>query len=362
MRRPDHLLERRGPTRAGLRVVVPGALVAGLLLGVLGPRRSEAGGARDAGAAAPAGKTVVPTPVAEVERMCTLLTGCPDLPLPAPGDLAGCVRDLGGWLSRPDAVTFSLTLRECALGATSCGQLATCARRGVRADACQGRGQNGASAFCDVDGRAVTCLRGAISQVRDCARGGERCRAANGDAQCALGAATGTGGASSNDACAAAAGATGASARCSASGTHLLTCDQGKSASIDCAAFGLVCASGADGAGCAPATPACASGTERCDSGVAVRCLHGHEVRVDCAASGLVCDGAGAAVGACRVPAIGGGAVDPCLGAPAPRCGNDAAASLTYCATAAGGMRRLSCKQAGLGRCVRDARGARCAP
>ncbi len=340
------------------------ACVLATAVGVLGPSGSQAearGSARDGVATAMATGKVVPTAVAEVERMCTLLTGCPDLPLPAPGDLGDCVRDLGGWLARPEAVTFSLTLRECALGATSCEQLSTCARRGVRADACQGRGQNGASAFCDVDGRAVTCLHGAITQVRDCARGGERCRASNGDAQCALATISGPT-ASSNDACAAASGRSAVAARCSASGTHLLTCDQGKSASIDCGAFGLVCASGADGAGCAPASAACTSGTERCEGGVAVRCLHGHEVRIDCAAAGLVCDGAGAAVGACRVPAVGGGAVDPCKGAPAPRCGSEAGGSLTYCATSAGGMRRVSCKQAGLGRCVRDGRGARCAP
>jgi hypothetical protein len=336
-------------------------LAAAGLVGLVGPRASQASDARDGGASLPVAGRVVPTPVSDVERMCTLLTGCPDLPLPTPGDLASCVRDLGGWLARADAVTFSLTLRECALGATSCDQLATCARRGVRPDACQGRGQNGASAFCDVEGRAVTCLHGAIAQVRDCARGGERCRASNGDAQCALATIAGAGG-TSNDACAGAGAGAGSAARCSASGTHLLTCDQGKPASIDCAAFGLVCASGADGAGCAPPTAACASGSERCENGVAVRCLHGHEVRIECAAAGLVCDGAGAEVGACRVPAVGGGAVDPCKGAPAPRCGNDIAGSLTYCATSAGGMRRLSCKQAGLGGCVRDARGARCAP
>ncbi len=118
--------------------------------------------------------------------------------------------------------------------------------------------------------------------------------------------------------------------------------------------------SGADGAGCAPASAACSTSADRCENGVAVRCLHGHEVRVDCGAAGLACDGAGAPVGACRVPSVAGGPVDPCLHAPAPSCGTGG--SLTYCATAAGGMRRLSCKQGGLERCVRDSHGARCAP
>ncbi len=232
----------------------------------------------------------------------------------------------------------------------------------MRPDACQGRGQNGPSAFCDVDGRAVTCVHGAVTQVRDCSRGGERCHASNGDAQCSLASVAGATGARSNDACADATSTGGAApvARCSASGTHLLTCDQGKSASIDCAAFGLVCAIGADGAGCAPASAACSTSADRCENGVAVRCLHGHEVRIDCGAAGLACDGAGAPVGACRVPSVAGGPVDPCLHAPAPSCGPGG--SLTYCATAAGGMRRLSCKQGGLERCVRDSHGARCAP
>ncbi len=343
-----------------MRRAVATLTAATLVLAVAAPRASLAG---DPPGVKPASGRIVPTPIADIEKMCTLLTGCADLPLPAPPDVASCVRDLGSWLARPDAVSFSLTLRECALGATSCGQLVTCARRGVHADVCQGRGQNGASAFCDVDGRAVTCVHGAVTQVRDCSRGGERCQASSGDAQCSLASVAGATGSRSNDACADATTTGGGAApvaRCSASGTHLLTCDQGKSASIDCAAFGLVCASGADGAGCAPPSATCSAGSERCENGVAVRCLHGHEVRIDCGAAGLVCDGAGAAVGACRVPSVAGGPVDPCLHAPAPSCGEGA--QLTYCATAAGGMRRVSCKQGGLGRCVRDAHGARCAP
>src|SRR5215207_5029894 len=118
----------------------------------------------DGGAAArppvAAGGLVVPADIEDVEHMCALLTSCDRLPFPAglvPRDFAGCTRALYAELASASAVSFSLTLRDCGLKASSCTELRTCALRGARVDVCAGRGKSGPVDMCDGDGRAITC-------------------------------------------------------------------------------------------------------------------------------------------------------------------------------------------------------------
>jgi hypothetical protein len=292
---------------------------------------------------------VTPAHLEDVEHMCALLTACDRLPLPpglVPRDFIGCTRTLYSELASPAAASFSLTLRECGLRASSCGALRSCALRGARADVCAGRGKSGPVEMCDADGRAITCTDERVTLVRDCPRGGEQCVVREGKAICALGACEKEG-----------------PPACSPSGTRILECRKGKLVSLDCGAFGLRCVPSGEGPKCATQGPVCQDGTTRCDGSQAVGCWHGHEVRVDCGARGLACeagaarpDGGGASspVGACAATAPATGACDP---ASPARCDG---ATLKWCAW--GQPRAYLCKSVGLTKCVSDERGARCAP
>lgn len=290
--------------------------------------------------------------------MCALLTSCDKLPLPTgivPRDFVGCTRALYAELASAASVSFSLTLRDCGLRASSCGELRACALRGARAEVCAGRGKTGAVDMCDGDGRAITCTAERVTMVRDCPRGGEQCVVQDGHAVCALGSCE-------KDAAPA----------CSASGTRVLECKKGKLLSLDCAAFGLKCSPSPDGPKCATQAATCHEGTTRCEGATAVACFHGHEVRIDCGARGLAC-GAGTAaldagggsispVGACAVvaPAASSAAAasaSACDASAPPKCDG---ATLKWCAW--GQSRGYLCKSVGLQRCVVDEKGGRCAP
>jgi hypothetical protein len=293
--------------------------------------------AQDAGTKPPS--DVTPPDLDDVEHMCALLTGCERLPLPSglvPKDLAGCVRAMYEQLSSAGAVTFPLTLRDCGLKASSCGELRTCALRGTKPDFCSGRGKGGAVDVCDGDGRAITCVEERVAAVRDCPRGGEQCVVLGGHATCALGT------------CAA-----DAAPSCSASGTRVLECKKGKLISVDCGAFGLKCATSTDGPVCATGGATCSDGAKRCAGDVAVSCFHGKEVRVDCGAAGLSCGGSGSSVGACARAAPSSGACD--ASSSPPRCDG---ATLRWCAY--GTPRAYLCKSMGLSKCVTDERGPHC--
>jgi hypothetical protein len=310
----------------------------------------SAAGANGANAAA-AGH-VTPADLEDVEHMCALLTACERLPLPSgivPHDFVGCTRTLYAELASPGAVAFSLTLRDCGLRASSCGELRSCALRGAKADVCSGRGKTGSVDLCDGDGRAVTCTNERVSLVRDCPRGGEQCVVRDGHAVCALGSCE-------KDAAPA----------CSPSGTRVLECKKGKLLSLDCGAFGLQCTSSADGPRCATQGASCREGTTRCEGSTAVGCWHGREVRVDCGARGLACaNGAPSttSIGACvaaapaRPAGVDAGASSACDASAPPRCDG---ASLRWCAW--GQPRSYLCKSVGLQRCVEGDKGARCAP
>jgi hypothetical protein len=290
---------------------------------------------------------VVPPNLGDVERMCALLTSCDKLAIPrslVPEDFASCVRKMSDELSSATAINFSLTLRECGLQSDSCAGLRACAMRGASAESCSGRGKQGFVGFCDDAGRALTCWHDQAVAVRDCPRGGEQCIVVGGEATCTLGPCGSV--------------AEGDKPRCSASGTHLLHCEKGKLASLNCAAFGLKCSVAGDGtAGCATSGPACAAGAARCDGDVSVGCYNGHEVRVDCAAAGLTCNlnaSAGTPVGSCVAPPQAGGMCDP---GDKAKCEE---ANIKYCA--AGRPRTYSCKAVGFGRCDTSRDGIRCAP
>jgi hypothetical protein len=309
--------------------------LAALFAGAARPAEAD-----DAGARRTSPGQVAPPDLEDVEHMCALLTGCGDkLPFPAglvPRDMPGCVRAMAVELASANAVAFSLTLRECGLRASSCGELRTCALRGARPEACAGRGKNGPVDLCDGDGRAITCVNERIAAVRDCPRGGEQCAVRDGKAVCALGPCP-----------------TDGPPACSPSGTRILECKKGKLTSFDCGAFGLRCVTTADGPKCATQGATCAEGATRCDGATAIACLHGHEVKIDCASSGMTCGaGNGTAVGACVLPAPSSGACDPSKPA---RCNG---ASVEYCAF--GAPRTYLCKSVGLGRCLADDKGARC--
>jgi hypothetical protein len=295
--------------------------------------------------AAAAQGRVIPPDIQDVEHMCALLTSCDKLPIPpVASDFAACVRKMTQEMTSPAALSFSLTLRECGLKANSCAELRTCALRGAKPDACKGRGKNGATGVCDIDGRAITCWNEQVLAVRDCPRGGELCAVRDGEALCTLGPCE--------------AGQDTAAPSCSRSGTRILRCDKGKLVSLDCATFGLVCAPGGDGAACVPATSRCNGSTTRCDGNQAVSCHNGREARVDCGAAGLSCTAApGAiAIGTCHAPPPPGGGSGCDANAPA-RCDG---ASLKYCF--AGKTRSYLCKALGFNRCASSPKGgARCA-
>lgn len=315
-------------------------------------------GTSDAGAAGPGGQLssfvqaaqrgeVIPPDAEDVEHMCALLASCGDLPLPPqliPDDFAKCVRKTADEMASPGAVNFSLTMRECGLRTNSCSELRKCVLRGVKMDACKGRGTGGTVAgVCDADGRSITCFKEHILAVRDCQRGGELCSVRDGQATCSLGP-CGDG------------NKEGAAPVCSPSGTRILRCEKGRTVSLDCAAFGLRCSTGPDGAACATAAPACQASAKRCEGTNAVGCFNGHEVKVECSAAGMACGAAGAnasVIGACTVPAPATGACDPNAAA---KCDG---ATIKYCF--GGKARSYFCKSLGFNKCVTDAKGARCA-
>jgi hypothetical protein len=351
-------MSRRARRAVGAAGTVGGAAI-GLLvaLACAGTAEQTAEGAGPAGADAGAALStfvshaqrgeVEPPDIDDVEHMCALLTSCDRLPIPSgliPSDFQSCVKKFTDELTSPAAIYFSLTMRECGLQSNSCAALRACALHGANPEACQGRGHAGVVGFCDVDGRALSCWHDQVLAVRDCGRGGEQCIVAGGDSKCVLGPCPGT----IKD---------GDKPVCSASGTHKLQCEKGKLVSLDCAAFGLKCTTGADGAaGCATAGAACAGATKRCEANTAVGCFNGHEVRIDCAGAGLTCNPAAGTtpVGACvATPPPPSMACDPTT---PPKCDG---ANIKHCY--AGKSRSYFCKALGFNKCETSAKGAHCA-
>jgi hypothetical protein len=332
-----------------LSAVAAGGAVAVVVAGSM-EQAAEAGPTgRDGAASLAPGASprahVVAAGVDAVEPMCALLTSCDRLPIPStlfPADFPACVKKMTDDMASPAAVQFSLTMRECGLRADSCASLRACALRGASPEACKGRGRQGVVGLCDVDGRGLTCWHDEILAVRDCNRGDEQCVVVDGQATCTLGSCAAT----AHDA---------DRPRCSGSGRHLLRCDKGRLASLDCATFGLTCATDGEGvAGCATTGPVCSGAGRRCDGSSAVGCFNGHEVRIDCAAAGLSCAPStdATAVGACAagVPEAG-----TCDATQAAHCEGEV---IRYCY--AGRPRSYSCASLGFHRCAETKSGIRC--
>jgi hypothetical protein len=341
-------------TRVAPTSAAPSAVVApsSSAAPVAAPSVSSGTGTPDAGAASSfvahsLRGEVIPPDLNDVEGMCALLTSCERLPLPPsliPADFLACVKKMTDEMTSATAVNFSLTMRECGLHSASCANLRGCVLRGASPDACGGRGKQTLVGSCDVDGRAVTCWHEQIVAVRDCPRGGEQCIVVDGQATCTLGPCPGT-------------IKEGDKPRCSGVGSHLLHCEKGKLASLDCAAFGLKCATAADGtAGCSTSGPPCSGEAKRCDGNVAVGCFNGHEVRIDCPSAGLTCRSAAGApqVGACVAPPPP--VTDACNPGDKGRCEDG---NIKYCF--GGTPRSFSCKAAGFARCETGKNGVRCA-
>jgi len=84
-----------------------------------------------------------PPDVEDIEHMCALLTSCDRLPFPPqmiPSNVAACVNAMTQELASPNAVKFSLTIRECGLRANSCSELRSCSLRGAKMKTCRVRG------------------------------------------------------------------------------------------------------------------------------------------------------------------------------------------------------------------------------
>ena len=289
---------------------------------------------------------VTPPDIEDVEHMCALLTSCDRLPFTTsmlPTSVPSCVQSFMNILTSPEAVKFSLTIRECGLRANSCSELRACSLRDASPDACSGRGKTSPVGICDLDGRAINCFHEKVVGVRDCPRGGEQCVVREGQAACALGPCTGE-------------NKEGAPPTCSASGTRVLQCDHGKLASLDCGAFGLKCTVADGHPGCSAATASCSGTAKHCDGNVSVGCMHGHEVRVDCGASGLMCNpvSGSSPVGACVAPPPPA-ASDKCESKDTARCDG---ATIKYCF--AGRKRSYFCKSLGFNTCLKDGNAIRC--
>jgi hypothetical protein len=193
---------------------------------------------------------------------------------------------------------------------------------------------------CDISGRALQCVAGKVIGVRDCPRGGELCAVRRGEAECFAGRCTSEEGKPSTRVC-------------SADGTRLTYCKDGRTVSMSCSALGLRCATSASGEpNCVPqqAKP-CTGKAARCDRAAAVECVDGREVRVECDKANLVC-GIGtegkSRIGACAWSPYSGSDDECDPKTYQSRCaGND----VQYCV--GGRLRKYGCKTYfGLNRCM----------
>lgn len=102
--------------------------------------------------------------------------------------------------------------------------------------------------------------------------------------------------------------------RCEGEVVHL--CYAGRAERIDCAAQGMRCVQGEEGAECAPEIPRAerCRGASRCDGDVLVRCVQGRVERVDCTLTGATCSVLGQSAPACvqLLPALPTAACGPC--------------------------------------------------
>jgi hypothetical protein len=278
---------------------------------------------------------LVPPAIEDIEEMCALLLGCPDVPLVAPkSDFGECVNAIQTTLSSPDGLKFSVPLRECGMQSDSCKELRECALRGASPDICKGRGKGKPVGLCDDEGRAVTCYNEKLVQLRDCPRFGEQCSARQGQSTCTLGD------------CPSDVPPDGTPV-CSGNKQKIFSCDRGKLLSMDCSAFGLSCVMFDGKPTCAASeAPTCdVKDAPKCSGDDHVSCISGHEVKVQCGKAGLKCASSPDknTVGSCTMPASDGGACNP---KTAAKCNGN---SIEYCI--GGKTRTFFCKALGFSRC-----------
>lgn len=287
---------------------------------------------------------VLPPSLDDAEAFCALALACKDVPMyPPEPEFQKCVKTIMAQLSGPDALTASLSIRECGLSATSCTKLRQCALKGAAATACDGVALESDTPIgkCDMDARAITCWRGKVLGVRNCGLADELCVAKGGKADCAL-----VGACPAN-----------AKADWTCAGNRMVKCQDNKFLSIDCSVLNLTCVSADGKAACAPAkTPACKAGanTSSCKGTDALACVNGKELKVDCGQQGMGChDPTKAAdertVGLCEMPAPTE-KKDACD--PAKFESKCEGSAIKYCA--AGTIRSYQCKSIGASKCVMD--------
>ncbi|HEY6878414.1 MAG TPA: M43 family zinc metalloprotease [Polyangiales bacterium] len=99
-------------------------------------------------------------------------------------------------------------------------------------------------------------------------------------------------------------------------GNRVELCLEGKPFSVDCAAQGLRCANGAEGAACAEVVPEaerCHEGAAHCEGSALFRCVEGRIQKLDCAITGSQCRAIPEAGAACvRMLTAANAACGPC--------------------------------------------------
>ncbi len=316
--------------RTCLRAVSFGAIAAGVAIA------ATVAPASAADAAEPEAR-VVPPVLDDVATLCALLSGCNGLPIAASvssDDFGACLKRYAPMLASPAAFGVSLSVRECGMRAASCTSFRECLLRGVKSEACVGRGKSGPVGMCDADGRAIVCSKEKVAAVRDCPRGGEHCRVREGEAVCVL------------DRCEA---VEGEKPKCL--GSKKTVCDKGLIASVDCSVLGMVCEDGPEGAACVPKGAPC--GGDRCAGSLAIGCFAGREVAIACEKAGLTCSETSGPFGRCQRAA----SEPPTCAGEAFRCEG---AAIKGCF--GGSNVNFQCGAVGLKKCESAGKGVRCAP
>ena len=103
--------------------LVSGAVATGVA--GAGSSGTKAKGEKGGAAARPASRAmltaagrgaVIPPRLSDIEQMCAMLLGCGDIPIQVPTyDFGLCVRHFWEQMASPDALTSSLTIRECGM-------------------------------------------------------------------------------------------------------------------------------------------------------------------------------------------------------------------------------------------------------
>lgn len=205
-----------------------------------------------------------PSPEPAVVRACLLASSCS--PFPPVAALSDCIAQ---------ALPASGLYPACALGAQSCAEMDACLGTGFYSDPCP---ELAAVEIC-VGTKIVAC--GLPRYYRDCAKSGAACSqySANDD-----------GNLDSAD-CSVAPTCTTPSDVYVCNGSKRVRCQHGIAFGEDCAAQGMACVAGPEGAVCALRPAACSQPGGSCDaSGAGTYCgADGRALQLDCPRLGFTC-------------------------------------------------------------------------